>query len=330
MPAALPAPRVRVIVVNYNGGAWLAHCLENLQRQSLTAFEAVVVDNGSTDGSLAGVPADPRFQVMAMERNLGFAAANNVGAVGARTRWLAALNPDAFPEPDWLERLVTVAEAHPGCVMAGSTQLLDADPGLYDGTGDNLLFLGFAWRGHYLKPVSGPPHPSGEAFAPCAAAALYDRAAFEAVGGFDEYFFCYAEDVDLAFRLRLMGGRCLQVGEAVVRHVSSGIVGRGSPFAAYHGFRNQVWMLVKNLPAPLLAILPFHLALAVLMAAIWLARRDIGRSLAVLRGLRDGLAGLGPVWHRRRVVQATRRVSTADIARALSWSLADRLARRTS
>src|SRR5690242_10966967 len=100
-------PAVRVIVVSYNSGAYLARCLAALAAQSMPRFEAVVVDNGSSDGSLDGaLPADGRFSVIRLGENLGFAAANNRGAAGARTRWLATLNPDAFAEPDWLAQLL--------------------------------------------------------------------------------------------------------------------------------------------------------------------------------------------------------------------------------
>lgn len=110
MSGGATPPVVRVIVVNYNSGPHLARCLAALARQSFTVFEAIVVDNGSTDNSLAGaLPEDPRFCAVRLGENLGFAAANNCGAADAATLLVATLNPDAFPEPNWLAALVVVA-----------------------------------------------------------------------------------------------------------------------------------------------------------------------------------------------------------------------------
>lgn len=304
------SPTVRIIIVNYNGGAYLGRCLAALFRQTLTAFEAVLVDNGSTDGSLDGLPRDTRLTILPMGANLGFAAGNNRGAEGATTRWLAMLNPDAFPEPEWLERLVAAAEAAPSHRLYGSTQLVADAPERYDGTGDFLSVLGLAWRGNHRHAVAGP-HPGGECFAPCAAAALYERALFEAVGGFDERFFCYNEDVDLAFRMRRQGATSLQVGDAVVHHVGSGLTGRGSDFAFYHGYRNQVWTLAKNLPWPILWLLPLHLGVVL---GIILLRPKRARVLG--RALRDALAGLGPYLRER----GNDRVSWTRLAAAITWN----------
>jgi GT2 family glycosyltransferase len=309
------AAAVRVVVVSYNSGPHLARCLAALAAQTRADFEAMVVDNGSSDGSLAAaVPDDPRFSLMALGTNLGFAAANNRGAAGAATAWLATLNPDAFPAPDWLEQLLRAAQERPAA-MFGSTQLADDDPARYDGAGDCLAWFGFAWRGNYRRAVAGAP-PSGLAFSPCAAAAMYDRAAFESVGGFDELFFCYAEDLDLGFRLRLAGGECRQIGRAIVRHVGSASTARGSAFALYHGTRNQLWMLAKCMPGPLLALaLPSYVLASLVFAA---AKKRAGG--AVVRGLAAGLAGLPRRWADRRSLQMGRRASICAIARALTWN----------
>ncbi len=318
MAGSSAAPAVRVMMVNYNAGPHLRRAVECLLAQSFRDFDCVLVDNGSTDGSLTDLPTDPRLTIVQAGANLGFAAANNLAARGARGRWLVALNPDAFAAPDWLERLVAAMEGDPRLVMAGSTQILADTPdrydgGRYDGTGDNLMLFGFGWRGLYRKAV-WPRHPDGECFAPCAAAAIYDRAAFEAAGGFDERFFCYGEDLDLAFRLRLAGGLCRQVGGAVVHHVGSATAQQvGGGFALYHGYRNQIWMLVKDMPGWLLPLsLILHAGL-VLALILWSLKRGGAMTGPILRGVRDGLAGLPAAWRQRKAVQATRRVSTGAI-----------------
>lgn len=139
---------------------------------------------------------------------------------------------------------------------------------------------------------------AGETFAACAAAALYRVEAFRQAGGFDEGFFCYYEDVDLAFRLRLLGGHCVKVADAVVRHVGGATTGSASAFAAYHLARNQVWTFVKDMPGPLFwPLLAGHAALHLLLL---LRAASHGLAEPVARGLLDALRHLGPVWRARR------------------------------
>ena len=139
----------------------------------------------------------------------------------------------------------------PDVAAFASQMRLDATPDRLDGAGDSYHVSGRAWRNGHNAPAADWPAGEHEVFAPCAAAALYRRAAFEEVGGFDESYFCYFEDVDLGFRLRLHGYRSLYVPSSVVRHVSSALSGYRSDFAVYHGERNSVWTFVKNMPAPL-------------------------------------------------------------------------------
>jgi GT2 family glycosyltransferase len=324
-----PCPTVCVIVVAYNAGAYLADCVASLRRQSWTDFETIIVDNGSSDGSVEALgPLPPSFRVIAAGENLGFAAANNRAAAAASSPWIALLNPDAIAAPDWLEKLMAARQTHPGIAMFGSTQIQLADATRWDGLGDVYHASGILWRGGFDQRVTGPA-PGGEVFSPCAAAALYRRDLFREVGGFDERFFCYVEDVDLAFRLRLKGQRALQVAEAVVRHAGSATTGRNSDFTLFHGWRNRSWVFIKNMPGPLFwPLLPLHLlALALLLL---LNLRPGGRDSAgpCWRGLKAALAGLGPIWRSRQEIQRQRRASVAEIARALSWSPTALFARR--
>lgn len=313
MPAA-----VTVIVVNFNGGALLGECLAALQRQDMAAFEAIVVDNASTDGSDALVEpflADPRFRLLRAPGNLGFAAANNLAIAGLDAEWIATLNPDAIAAPDWLAELLAATQRHPGVDMFGSTQWMA--PGVLDGAGDAYHALGFAWRGGHGQAAAAPP-PDGETFSPCAAAALYRRAAVLAVGGFDERYFCYCEDVDLAFRLRLTGSRCVQIGRAQVRHVGAATGGNDPAFRHYHGWRNSLWTFAKNMPAALFwPLLPCHLLLHLYLAV---RARPASLRPVALRALRDGLRGLAAIWPERRRVQAMRRIGLGPLARLLVWS----------
>jgi GT2 family glycosyltransferase len=312
---------VAVIIVNFNSGALLGDCLRHLRAQTRRPEQIIVVDNASRDGSADRLEQDyPEVELVRLERNLGFAAANNLAARRAgEVEWLALLNPDAFAEPDWLERLLAAAAACPDCASFGA-RLVDAhDPGRLDGTGDVYHPSGLAWRRDHGRLLAEGEGEAGDIFAPCAAAALYRRTAFFEAGGFDEDYFCYFEDVDLGFRLRLLGYGCRYVPDAVVRHVGSAVTGRRSAFSLYHGHRNLVWTWCKNMPGPLLCLyLPQHLLLN-LGAVLWYALRGQGRTL--LRAKWDALRGLPRCWRQRRVIQAGRRISSGSLRRAMSRGL---------
>jgi len=310
--------RIGVVIVSYNPGQQLERCLSALREQTHAPHTAVVVDNGSSDGCLASVVGTMgRLEVMALGANLGFAAASNRGIDRARDcEWIALLNPDAFPEPGWLEALLRQAREHPGVAMLASRQLMAADPARLDGAGDVYAVSGLAWRRLHGQPAAGAAAAVEEVFSPCAAAALYRRDALVDAGGLDESFFCYFEDVDLAFRMRLRGHRCLYVPEAVVHHVGSAVAGRHSAFSLYHGHRNLVWTWWKNMPGALLAAcLPQHLALAG-ASLIHFAGRGLLRP--ILRAKVDAFRGLPAVLRQRRLVQASRRAGASELRRAMA------------
>jgi GT2 family glycosyltransferase len=308
---------VAVVIVDWNAGELLARCLAALDRQTRRPDRTVVVDNASSvETRLRLGAASPTVEVVRLAENRGFAAGANAGlAHAAGQEWIALLNPDAFPEPDWLERLLAAAAANPGFSSFGSRQLAADAPGRLDGTGDVYAVSGLAWRRDHGAAAEGVRLQPEEVFGPCAAAALYRRAALVEAGGLDESFFCYFEDVDLAFRLRLLGHRCLYVPDAIVHHVGSAVSGRQSEFAVYHGHRNLVWTWLKNMPAPLLlAYLPHHLALT-LTSLVHVGRRGQARTL--LRAKRDALRQLPRVLRARRQIQARRRISARDLRRAM-------------
>lgn len=259
-------------------------------QQTLPNFEAFIVDNGSTDGSIEALPPlDDRFSLLDAKANIGFAAANNLAALHARADWIVTLNPDAFAHPTWLQALKRAIQRNPYVTMLGSMQIAADTPQLFDGTGDELSIFGVAYRAGYGKPVRTVTEDY-PVFGPCAAAAVYRRDDFEAVGGFDERFFCYHEDVDLALKMRRQGGRAIQVHDALVDHVGSGLTGKASDFAVYHGTRNRIWTWFASMPTGLmLALLPLHLA-ANLTYLFWSLFRS-GRARPTARGVWDGMIG---------------------------------------
>jgi len=330
---------VTVVIVNFQGGQTLPRCLACLAGQTSLPQRIVVIDNASGDGSLEQarqfVAARPdlagRTTIEEAGQNLGFAAASNRGIAAARTEFVALVNPDAFAEPGWLAALLAAAAAHPECVAFGSRQRLAGRPGILDGIGDRWHMSGLSWRDGHGRPERPEDLEPREIFSACAAAALYRRQAVLDVGGFDEDYFCFGEDVDLGYRLRLAGQRARYVPAAVVEHVGGGST--PGETATYFGHRNTLWTLVKDTPWPLLGpALLAHLPQSILMACVLAVR---GRGRAFARAKWDALRGLPGVWRKRRQVQATRKVSAWQIWRLIDkgwsrWGRRSAISRRAS
>lgn len=312
----MPDP-VEIIVVTYNSRRHFPRLRAALEAQT-HAFTLVVVDNASApdERPCAGdLPAGAT--ILQLDSNTGFAGGNNLAARRGTGTWIALLNPDAFPEPDWLARLVAATVRWPEAAAFGSTQVSADDPARYDGLGDAYHVIGAPWRGGFGALRTTPP-VEGETFSPCAAAALYRRDAWKAAGGFEERFFCFGEDVDLGFRLRLAGHQCVQVAGAVVHHVGGASASRRSDFATYHGRRNRLWTFVKCMPSPLFELaLPFHAGLTALTLLATLGKPTFAPTW---RALRDGMRGLPDILRTRREIQRARKARLGDIMGALSWS----------
>lgn len=320
-------PRFSVIVVNYNGGDYVEGALASLARQTDRSFEVFLVDNASTDGSISNLNTAglAHFKLLKQSENIGFAAANNLAAREATGDWIVLLNPDAEAAPDWLEQLALATQRHTGVNMFASTQYSLYEPDELDGVGDCYLGFGIPWRGGFGRPATELPE-EGECFSPCGAGAMFRREIFLDHGGFDERFFCYCEDVDIGYRLRLAGERCVFLPKAVIHHAGGGLAGRASEFAIKHGARNRLWTFLKNTPLPLLALTaPLHLVMTLVIVARGVVT---GRAVATLKGLCEGLAGLGPVLKQRREVQETRKASIKNLAGAMCWNPAKLLGRR--
>ncbi len=319
--APVHEPSVAVIVINYNSGDMLLRCLRNLELQTWRSFKVIVVDNASSDDSmLRAERAYPWIEAVQLESNVGFAKGNNIGvSLASDCRWIACLNPDAYAQPDWLANLMRAAQAYPEFTFFGSKLILADTPDRLDGTGDIYHVTGAAWRRDHGRKLVRGHHDAEEIFAPCAAASLYRRDVFDEVGGFDSDYFCYFEDVDLAFRMRLRGYRCYYVPGAIVYHVSSAITGYQSPFTVYHGHRNLVWTFVKDMPFPLLLIyLIPHLILNLVSIVLYVFK---GQPVAIFKSKWHAILGLRTAWRKRQQVQLRRTASSYALLRLMERNL---------
>lgn len=312
-------PRFTIVIVNWNGGAYVQGALDSLARQNCRDFEVLLVDNASTDGSVNALKTSelPVFTLMAQTQNLGFARGNNVAAKAGSGEWLVLLNPDAEASADWLDQINAAIRGHPDVRMFASTQYKLHKPDELDGAGDCYLGFGFPWRGGFGHPASNLPG-LGECFSPCGAGAVYHRDTFLAHDGFDERFFCFCEDVDIGYRLRLAGETCLFLPNAVIHHAGGGLSGRRSPFADYHGMRNRLWCYAKNTPALLLVVtLPFHV---VITLALLIRNAVGGRFVASWKGLWDGILGLRAIRREGTFAPPARSASLRHLSHAMSWN----------
>jgi GT2 family glycosyltransferase len=247
-------PAVSVVIPNWNGRRWLAGCLEALAGQELAPAEVIVIDNGSEDGSLEYLHDEhPTVLVHALGRNTGFAHAANQGLAAAGSELVALVNTDVVLAPDWLARMARTLLADPDSAAVACKMLALADPGRVYDAGDILRRDGACEQRGRFSRDDGRWDAPGEVFGACAGAALYRRSAVLGVGGFDERYFAYLEDVDLALRLRLAGWRC-RYEPAVALHAgeTSSHALRGGH--RYYVTRNTVVLVAKAFP---LRWLPF-------------------------------------------------------------------------
>jgi len=303
--------RISVLVINYNGERHLPQLIAALGAQTLADFELIFIDNASADGSVARMhqlcaESSLPITLLLNQTNTGFAPACNQGIRAARGHWIALLNNDAFPEPGWLEHLWTAAQSGPQTGprlgMVAAKLLFAHQPERINSAGIAIDRAGIAWdwRGGELdQPDECSPI---EIFGPCGGAALYSRQMLDEIGGFDEDFFAYLEDVDLAWRAQLAGWRCILEPRARVYHIHSATLGDGSPRKNYLLGRNKIWLITKNYPNPgLLLYLPAILGYDLLSVIVNAIRTH---NVSALQGRLAALRQLPYFLQKRRQIQA--------------------------
>ena len=326
-------PLVSILILNWNGRSYLERCLASIQAQTCRQFEVVLVDNGSTDGSvelLRDEFADwlaaeelPHLRLVELVQNEGFSGGNIAGLAASNpaSRYIATLNNDTWADPTWLENLMVELESQVGRWGAVAGPMLFANaPDIIASAGIEVRRDGLALDRSHGLALMDESEPS-EIFGPCAGAALYRRETLTEVGFFDPAFFAYLEDADLAWRLRLAGWRSLYVPRAKVWHEYSGTGGQNSPFKNFQLGRNRLWVILKNWPTGLLwrhgwRIVAYDLAAS---AYTLLVKRQPD-------SLRGRLVALRPrhlkrLWRQRRGIQAGRIATLAELERWLMPSL---------
>lgn len=319
------------MIVNWNRKELLRASLASLERQEGVAFETIVVDNGSADGSADMAEREFAARVIRNAENRGFCAANNQGIAAARGDFIALLNNDAEAAPGWLAALYRACSSAPDVGMAASKILVWEDPRRIDKAG-HLIFPDGQNRGRGAGALdTGQYDRPEEVLWPDGCAAMYRKEMLDRIGGFDEDFFAYGDDAELGLRARIAGWRCLYAPDAVVRHHRGATLGKGSAERLELIERNRVLLALKLFPWSLLWLNPLFFAVRV-AAGLRMARRGMGDTAhfpgmagkwamarALLRGDLRALRLAPRMLRKRAAVRPIRKLSPAQVRR-LIWA----------
>lgn len=292
-----PHPLISVIVVNYNGKKFLSDCFNSLFHQTYNPFEVIMVDNASNDGSIEYVQQNfPDVKLYTQSTNLGFAGGTNAGIRQAGGDFILTLNNDTILTPDFIDELVKPMVSDPFVGMCASKMIFP--DGRINSTAICISRSGAAWDRGLGELDHGQYDVAEEVFGPCAGAALYRRTMLHEIGLFDEDFFLFMEDVDLAFRARLSGWKCVYVPTALVVHIHGGTANAGSDTAVYYVNRNFLWYVIKNFPFRTFVIsLPWILGRN---CAVIFYYTLSGKFQTIVKAKTDALRGLPLMIRKRR------------------------------
>lgn len=300
---------VSVVIPNWNGKKFLAGCLDSLQSQTYSRVEIVVVDNGSHDGSVEFLRKSyPQVKLICFQTNTGFSPAVNAGIRAARGEFIALVNNDTVSEPNWIEELVKALDAQQELGSVGCKMLAYDDHSLLDGAGDGYRRGGLPGRiGHREKDLGQFDAPR-MILGACGGAALYRRSMLKDIGLFDEDYFAYLEDVDIALRAQSRGYKCLYVPSAVIYHLGCGTTGSGyHPLVVRLSAQNNWNTIIKNIPMPLLIkFMPHILYWQAYYFAVVIVRG--GQVIPWLHGTFKSLGMLPKMLRKRKEIMSARRV----------------------
>ena len=310
----------------------MEECLSSIRSQTFREFETIVVDNGSTDGSVAWVKEcwPESVSIVALPSNLGFAGGNNAGIRHARGRYVILLNNDTAVDPGWLAAMGGAVRRHPGAGMFTPKILNYYRRDEIDNTGHLIYLDGLARGRDRLEKDDGRFDAEGETLWPSGCAGVYKKEMLDRIGLLDESFYAYGEDVDLGLRARWAGWSCFYVPTAVVYHKYSATTGAYSPRKAFLVERNRIWILIKNFPAREILLSPlrtgyryaFHLAGALSgrgAAGKFAGEYSIGRLfLETLRAEVSALAEIPRLLRVRRAGKRVRRITTRQFRSLLA------------
>ena len=298
--------KISVIVLNFNGKVFLEDCLNSLREQTYKDFEVILVDNGSTDGSVEYVKNRfPEVKILALEKNVGFAKGNNEGIKISQGEYVALLNNDTKTDRFWLEELHKALANNPQVGFCASKMIFYNDQEKIEAAGDGYFLCGAPFKRGSFESIS-KYNKEEEVFGACAGAAIYRKTMLNAVGLLDEDFFFGFEDSDLGFRAQLKGYKCFYIPKAIVFHRVSATIGKLSSRQVYYGQRNVEYVYIKNMPTPLIFRYFFSHLIYNIGALIFFLLK--GKGLVFLRAKFSVLRNLRTLLRKRKAIQKSRTV----------------------
>ncbi|MBW7881614.1 MAG: glycosyltransferase family 2 protein [Caldilineaceae bacterium] len=311
------APFLSVIVPNFNGERHLPVVLTALRAQSFRDFEVIVIDDASTDLSVALVERDyPEIRLLANRQNEGFVRSCNTAVDAAHGRFVVLLNNDTEPEPQWLEELVKVIVTNPQAAIVASKMLLFDRRDTLHTAGDMLGVDGIPRNRGVWEVDRGQYDQMTRIFSGCGGATAYRRDVWQALGGFDDDFWMYLEDVDFGVRAGLLGWQAVLAPQARVYHHLS--ASGGDVLASYYVGRNTLWTITKNMPRSLLRRYWRHILAAQLRITVDALQNIRGAAAqARLRGQLAGILGLPRQLLKRRAIQPRRQIEDEELEAVL-------------
>ncbi|MDO5810627.1 MAG: glycosyltransferase family 2 protein [Methanobrevibacter sp.] len=288
--------KVSIVTPNYNGERFLETFFESLNSDSEYIGEVIIVDNGSTDKSKEYIKRnDFNFPVTLIENteNLGFSPAVNQGIRKAKYEYIFSLNNDTQVKKGSIKALLDLISSRPEIFSVQAKMLQYNNKELIDDVGDEYNLL--AWT-----KKTGENHDSNEycevkeIFSACAGAAMYRKSLLAEIGMFDDNYFAYMEDVDLAIRSRINGYTNLLCPDAIVYHIGSATSGsRHNDFKVRLAARNNVWTVYKNQPIPMKIVNFIFLFFGFLIKYLFFTKKGFGKTY--LAGIREGLSNRGEI-----------------------------------
>ena len=280
---------VSVVIPNFNGIAFLDSVLASLEGQTLSNFEVILVDNGSTDGSCSFVTANyPWVHLIELSENFGFCGAVNAGIRAAKAPYVLLLNNDTEVKEDFVEEMLAAIRRHKNAFSCGARMVQYHDRDRLDDVGNYYCALGWSFARGRGKDIHAY-ETEDKIFSACAGAAIYRKKIIEKIGYFDEEHFAYLEDTDIGYRARIYGYENWYAPKAIVYHVGSGTSGsRYNQFRTRYSSRNNIYLIYKNMPLlQIILNLPF-LAVGFLIKFLFFAIKGMGKEYAA--GIKNGFS----------------------------------------
>lgn len=245
--------KASVIIPNWNGENLLPDCLTSLQNQGFQGFDIILVDNNSTDKSIEYTKKNfPKVKIINLKKNYGFARAINEGVKAAKSKYIIFLNNDTYAEKDFVEELISCAEVHPEVISVNSKLLNFYDKRIIDGVGILINEVGQARSIGWKQVDKGQFKKEEYIFGATGGASLFRREEFVKLGGFDENYFMYSEEVDFAFRAQFQGYKSIYCPQAIVYHKHKATAKKFPAKIEYWQFRNMTITIIKDFPTEIL------------------------------------------------------------------------------